>query len=206
MSRFRILLAMTAAVCFQRVATSQTRSFISGFELGALAEGSANGGTVESGAGRFGSYGYRAHPSLSIQSIGFVSRSAGGSLRQIFRSSRFYLRIAQLPVGGSVSIVKIGGAATFNPEVDLNWDGTLILADSWYPVLAKSQNSFLAPDGTLDGLWHRIEFDVGYGLRVYVDGVLWASGGTTTYPAAPAIVRRSPSASWTSSSGGCRRC
>src|SRR5438876_6377334 len=110
MSRFRILLAMSAAVCFQRVATSQTpsgRSFISGFELGALAEGSANGGTVESGAGRFGSYGYRAHPSLSNQYIGFVSRSAGGSLRQIFRSSRFYLRIAQLPVGGSVSIVKI---------------------------------------------------------------------------------------------------
>src|SRR5439155_10097708 len=129
-----------------------------------------------------------AHPNYSNQEFGFVSRTAGGTLRQIFRSSRFYLRIGQLPMGGSVSIVKLGGAGTFNPEVDLNWDGTLILADSWYPAIAKSQKSFLGTSGVLDGLWHRIEFDIGYGLRVYVDGSLWASGGTTTYSAAPAIV------------------
>jgi hypothetical protein len=33
-----------------------------------------------------------------------------------------------------------------------------------------------------------IEFDIGYGLRVYVDGVLWASGSSTTYPTAAAIL------------------
>src|SRR5690349_16900881 len=111
MSKFRFLLAMVGVICAQRSATSQTvsgRSFISGFELGNLAEGSANGGSVEAGAGRSGSYGYHAHPIYSNQYIGFMSRSAGGTLRPIFRSSRFYLRIAQLPLNGSVSIVKIG--------------------------------------------------------------------------------------------------
>src|SRR6266851_4606832 len=178
MRQVRLLLIVFAVLCVQPSASSQTvsgTSFITGFELGSLAEGSATGGSVQSAVVRSGSYAYRANPIHSNQYIGFVSRSAGGGLRQVFRSSRFYLRIEQLPLNGSVSIVKIGGAATFNPEVDLNWDGTLVLADSWYPAIAKSQNAL-----TRDGLWHRVEFDVGYGLRVYVDGVLWASGGTTT--------------------------
>src|SRR5437899_6954764 len=115
MRAFRILMIILAVVCAEQRATPQTvsgASFISGFELGNLAEGSANGGTVELGAGRSGSYGYHATPSYSNQYIGFASRSAGGGLRQIFRSSRFYIRIVKLPVNGSVSIVKIGGAAT----------------------------------------------------------------------------------------------
>lgn len=163
MSKCRVLMTFLAVFSTQHTAMSQTvtgRSFISGFELGSLNEGGGNGGTVESGAGRFGSYAYHAHPIYSNQYIGFTSRSAGGNLRSLFRSSRFYLRIVQLPLNGSVSIVRIGGAATFNPEVDLNWDGTLTLADSWYPVLAKSQAALSA-----DGLWHRVEFDVGYGYN-----------------------------------------
>src|SRR5258706_9839463 len=188
MSKVRIVLAISAALCFQRVATSQTppgRSFISGFELGSMAESSVfgNGGTIQSDVVRSGSYAYRANPTLSNQRIAFMSRGAGGVGRAIFKSSRFYLYVGKLPENGSVSIVKLGGAATFNPEVDLNKDGTLTLADSWYPMIAKSQKPLSA-----DGLWHRIEFDVGYGLRVYVDGELWAAGGTATYPAAGAIL------------------
>jgi hypothetical protein len=183
MRTFRTSLTLLAMVFAQRAAISQTRTFISGFELGTTAEGSGYGGSVQSAYGRAGSFGYRANPNYSSQYIGFVSRAAGGTLRSLFRSSRFYIRVAQLPITGNVAIVKIGGAATFNPEVDLNWDGSLTLADSWYPALATSQNKL-----TADGLWHRVEFDVGYGLRVYVDGALWAAGSTTTYPAAPAIV------------------
>jgi len=163
-------------------AAQGSRSFITGFELGSLSEASATGGSVQSAIVRSGSYAYRAHPVYSNQQIGFYSRSAGGTLRQIFKSSRFYMYVGALPLTGSVSIVRIAGAATFNPEVDLNSDGTLTLADSWYPSIAKSQHAL-----TADGLWHRIEFDIGYGLRVYVDGVLWASGSSTTYPAAASI-------------------
>jgi hypothetical protein len=184
MSKFRFLLtflALISAPYTLRSQTAPTRSFITGFELGPSAEGGANGGSIQSAVVRSGSYAYRANPVYSNQYIAFASRASGGTLRSIFRSSRFYLRIAQLPYG-SVSIVKIGGAATFNPEVDLNPDGTLTLADSWYPVLAKSQQALT------QNVWHRIEFDVGYGLRVYVDGALWASGGTTTYPAAASIL------------------
>jgi hypothetical protein len=135
-----------------------------------IAEGFANGGSVQSAIVRSGSYAYRANPVNSNRYIAFASRSAGGVVRQIFSSSRFYLYVAQLPLNGSVSIVKVGGAETLNPEVDLNWDGTLTLADAWYPVLVRSQKAL-----TPDGLWHRIEFDGGNSPSVYVDGVLWAS-------------------------------
>ena len=159
-------------------------TFITGFELGSLAEGfgTLNGGSVQSAVKRSGTYAYEARPIYSNQTIVFASRSSGGVLRPVFKSARFYINVAQLPLNGSVSIVKIGGAATLNPEVDLNFDGTLTLADSLYPAIARSSNA-LAPDG----LWHRVEFDVGSGLRVYVDGVLWASGGTNSYPAGVAI-------------------
>ena len=165
-------------------AAQGSRSFITGFELGSLGEGfgTLNGGTVQSATKRSGNYAYEAHALYSNPTVVFASRSSGGVLRQIFKSSRFYVHIAQLPLNGSVSIVKLGGAATFNPEVDLNADGTLTLADSWYPVIARSANAL-----TVDGVWHRVEFDVGSGLKVYVDGQLWASGGSTSYPAASAI-------------------
>src|SRR5258708_284224 len=179
MRKLRIVLALFVLACVPRYAESQTassRSFITGFELGSLAEGSATGGSVQSTVVRSGGYAYRANPNYSNQYIAFASRSSGGVLRQIFKSSRFYLYIHQLPISGSVAIVKVGGAETLNPEVDLNWDGTLTLADAWYPAIAKSTHA-LSPDG----LWHRIDFDAGYGAAVYVDGVLWAKGGTTTY-------------------------
>src|SRR4051794_27905861 len=182
MRNFRTLSLVVAAVCCPHWAAAQ-RSFVTGFELGSVAEGYAMGGSVQSSIVRSGSYAYRANPIYSNHSIAFYSRGAGGVGRQIFRSSRFYLRIEQLPLNGSVSIVKIGGAATFNPEVDLNPDGTLTLADSWYPMIAKSQQAL-----SRDGLWHRIEFDIASGLRVYVDGALWASGGTMTYPTAATIL------------------
>jgi len=178
---FKFSLIMLALLATQHSATSQTvsgRSFITGFEMGTLAEGIAygSGGSVQSAVVRSGSYAYHANPNQSNAYIAFQSRAAGGNLRQIFASARFYLYVAQLPVAGSVSIVKIGGAATLNPEVDLNADGSLTLADSWRPAIATSQNALSA-----DGQWHRIEFDVGAGLHVYVDGALWASGTVATY-------------------------
>ena len=182
MNKFLISVTAMAALGAQ-TAVSQSRSFISGFELGSLAEGSGNGGTVEPFAGRSGSYAYRANPTYANHHIVFQSRSAGGGLRQIFKSSRFYLKVASLPISGSVALVKVGGAATFNPEVDLNSDGTLTLADSWYPSIARSAKHL-----TADGAWHLIEFAVGDGLSVHVDGELWAQGGSGAYPAGTAII------------------
>jgi len=187
MRSMRYFLAVSALTCVPQMAESQTvtpPSFITGFELGSVAEafGSLNGGIVQSAVKRSGDYAYRANPIYSNARITFASRTAGGFGRQIFKSSRFYVQIAALPTVGSVSIVKIGGAATYNPEIDLNSDGTLTLADSWYPSIARSSNALSA-----DGLWHRVEFDVGNGLRVYVNGELWASGGSTSYPAGVAI-------------------
>lgn len=58
-------------------------------------------------------------------------------------------------------------------------DGSLTLADSVSTSLATSQNKLSA-----DGAWHRVEFDVGYGLHLYVDGALWAStAGSIIRPA-----------------------
>ena len=185
MKKFRSVLVLFVLACVPRFAESQTvsgRSFISGFELGSLAEGSAMGGSVDAGTGRSGSYAYHASPVNSNQYIGFFSRSSGGVFRSIFKSSRFYLRVNMLPQAGSVAIVRLGGAATFNPEIDLNSDGSFTLADSWYPSIAKSSYKLT------DHLWHRIEFDVGSGLKAYVDGSLVAAGGPTSYPAAPAIL------------------
>jgi len=51
----------------------------------------------------------------------------------------------------------------------LNWDGSLILADSWYPQIAKSQQT-LTPGKWYGSSLHR------RGLKVYVDGALWGSG------------------------------
>jgi hypothetical protein len=177
---------VTVVVCLVAVRgeaqTVSGRSFLTGFELGSMAEGVDRGGSVQSGVVRSGAFAYRANPVNSNQFIAFQSRSAGGVLRQIFRSSRFYVRIAQLPVAGSVAVVKIGGATTYNPEVDLNADGSLTLADSVSPVLATSANKLPA-----DGTWHRIEFDAGYGLKVYVDGMLWANASGKYYPAGGSI-------------------
>jgi hypothetical protein len=187
MRSLRYFLAVLALACVVPSAVAQTvsgRSFITGFELGSLGESGAfgNGGSVQSVIKRSGNYAYEAHPSNSNQYIAFASRSSGGVLRQVFKSSRFYLYVGQLPISGSVAIVKVGGAGTLNPEVDLNSDGTLTLADAWYPVIARSTLA-LSPDG----MWHRIDFDAGYGAAVYVDGVLWAKGGTTTYAAGTSI-------------------
>jgi hypothetical protein len=185
MQNLRYFLAVLALACFVPSAGAQTgKSFITGFELGSLGESGVfgNGGSIQSSIKRSGNYAYEAHPSNSNQYIAFASRSSGGVLRQIFKSSRFYLYVGQLPISGSVAIVKVGGAETLNPEVDLNSDGTLTLADAWYTSLARSTEA-LSPDG----LWHRIDFDAGYGAAVYVDGVLWAKGGTTTYAAGTSI-------------------
>jgi hypothetical protein len=176
MTKLTAWLLPVAMVCSATIAKSQI-SLISGFETGSLNEGIANGGTVTNAFAHSGQYAYRANPQNSNQYIGFVSRASGGALRQIFKSARFYLYINALPLS-SVSIVKIGGAATFNPEVDLNSDGTLTLADSWYPSLAKSQGHLTT------GVWHLIEFSVGSGLAVRVDGLPFVSGGTTAYPGA----------------------
>src|SRR5438874_10432578 len=98
MKKIRILLAISAALCFQRIATSQTpssRSFVTGFELGTLAESGVfgNSGTIQSEIVRTGSYAYRANPIYSNQRIGFMSRGAGGAGRAIFKSSRFYMYV-----------------------------------------------------------------------------------------------------------------
>ena len=187
MRKFRTSIALMAAILSGGAVRAQTvtgATFITGFELGSLGEGfgSLNGGVVQSAVTRSGNYSYEARALYSNPTIVFASRASGGGARQIFKSTRFYIKVAELPLNGSVSIVKIGGAVTLNPEVDLNWDGTLTLADSWYASLARSTNALKA-----DGLWHRVEFDIGSGLRVYVDGVLWAAGGGSSYPAGSAI-------------------
>lgn len=184
--RQRLLTLTFTAAClahFASAQTSTTRSLITGFELGTLAEAhKVSTGSVQSGLVRSGGYAYRANPVYSTQRIVFASRAAGGAQRQTFRSARFYLYVNALPLNGSVSIVKIGGAATFNPEVDLNPDGTLTLADSWQPDLGTSSKAL-----TPNGQWRRIEFDAGAGLAVYVDGELWVSGSSKSYPAGTSI-------------------
>jgi hypothetical protein len=165
------------------------RSFMTGFELGSLSEGVGplNYGEVQSTVVRSGNFAYRAHPTdihSPAQKIGFASVAAGGVYRQLFRSSRFYIKVAALPDTGSVSIVRLAGAATFNPEVDLNPNGTLSIADSQIQIIATSTSAL-----SVDGLWHRVEFDVGNGLKVYVDGTLWVFGigVVNNYPTAASI-------------------
>src|SRR5258706_943101 len=81
MTKFRVFLIVFAMLCLQRSASSQAvsgASFITGFELGSLAEGfgTLNGGAVQSGTKRSGNYAYEARAISSNPTMEFGSRSS----------------------------------------------------------------------------------------------------------------------------------
>lgn len=155
------------------------RSYITGFELNHLREAESFGGTaasIQSTIARSGTYALRVNASASFGYVRYNSRPAGGSLRSAFRSFRLYLRIASLP---SAAVVIAGAGTSSAPSfgVRLNTDGTIIADDA-------SGGSFTSTKAlSADSTWHRIEFDAGYsggnGVQVYVDGISWASGGSS---------------------------
>jgi len=157
-------------------------------ELGALGEADLVNGpnfTVQSTVVRSGSYALRVTGAGQDSFFRFRSRAAGGTQRGLYLSCRFYLRVAALPVGQNVWVCRAGAIGTRNARLRLNTDGTLSVTSWLSPtdtVRATSTNTLSA-----DGLWHRIDFDCawssGAGMRVFVDGVQWASDATDTVTA-----------------------
>lgn len=109
------------------------------------------------------------------------SRAAGGALRNLYQSIRFYLRIDVMPSAQALLTILQNGTApaadATSPELRLNSNGTLRISPDNAVTTATSVNAL-----TADALWHRIDLDVGWnagaGIRVFVDGVQWASIAT----------------------------
>lgn len=159
------------------MATSQ----ICGFEMGHASEAdfSTSGAiSVQTTIKRNGSYALRANPSPSYGYICFQRRPAGGTPNAIYQSVRFYMRVASLPSVNTVIVYAGRDGSGNSMGLRLNTDGKLSLM-SQSTVRATSTNAL-----TVDGLWHRIEFDCGWsagaGMRVYVDGAQWASDTADT--------------------------
>lgn len=157
------------------------RIFICGFELGSIGEAfdSANvtGISIQTSVVRSGTYAMRSNAtSGALSYLGFQSPDTGFAPRLLFRSVRFFMRVAALPTANT-RILNVGGSSG-SGRVNLNTDGTITIQDA---AGANGVTSSLA--FTVDGLWHLVEFDGGFssgsGRRVYVDQILWASSTAT---------------------------
>lgn len=159
------------------------RSYMCGFELEHTGEAFLSTGagvSIQSSVVRGGSFAFRAQLSAAQTSLlEFRSRPAGGTLRSIFRSCRLFVQIATMPtVNTRIWDLFDEVGIAVKDRLLLNTDGTLTIQDSAGANGVTSTNAL-----TVDGLWHRIEIDIGWssgnGRRVFVDGVSWASSTTT---------------------------
>lgn len=148
---------------------------------GAAAAGSQ---TIVTSPVHGGSFADHFNPSTNVQEKRFRIRASGGTNRALFRSCRFYLRIASLPtVADYICSAGAAGFASNGPVFGLQLDnlGKLTVRESG-GTNNVSTNTF-----TADNTWHRIELDVGWsggsGLRVFVDGTQWASFSTVAFSA-----------------------
>jgi hypothetical protein len=104
----------------------------------------------------------------------FESRSAGGSLRSIFRSSRFYLRVDSWSINTDIFVLNpVGGS--LQDTLQLNTDGTFKLG--W-------QNTGTTSISTIafnDGVWHLIEVEIisSTSRKLFVDNTLFVTDSTS---------------------------
>lgn len=159
-------------------------SYICGFEMGAAGESFARNGspTWDTGTVHSGTYSARCNASSAQIYFSFAKRPAGGTLPSVFQSCRFYIRIGSLPAANCY-LTALGTQTSFTGvRLRLDTTGTLSLVNATPSVTATSSNTLSA-----DGLWHRVDWDVGWnagaGMRVFVDGVQWASDSTMTISA-----------------------
>lgn len=146
------------------------RTWITGFELGGD-ECYQEQGTYQTTYARSGTYGLRF--SLQAQNQQYARRAAG-SFANVALSARFYIRLLALPSTTNTFFQLIDTTPTAFDRLRLDSSGYLIVTDG---TNSASSNRALS----VDGLWHRIEFDCGWnagaGRRVFVDGSEWASTG-----------------------------
>lgn len=106
-------------------------------------------------------------------------RAAGGTFRDFVKSVRFYLQVGVLPTADSTLMSMHTSGGTTKQRLTISSTGLLKIHDDAGTVRATSTNALPA-----DTTWRRIDFDCGYngglGVRVYVDGVLWANHDTST--------------------------
>jgi hypothetical protein len=157
-----------------------TISYLCGFEVGHLEEAFSITGapTVQTTTVRSGTYALQCNAVAAATFVRFQSRAAAGTNRSIMRSARFYMRIATLPLA-LTNICALGTASGGALALGLNPAGTLVLR-AGATTRATSVSAF-----TADNLWHLVEFDAGWsgsnvGMRVFVDGIQWASDATDT--------------------------
>ncbi len=155
-------------------------SLLCGFEMGHVNEANSTGnvspnegnkGVVQSVTVRTGTFALKCTPTATIgATVEFQRRTAAG-FDNIFQSCRFYMQVLALPSSTEL-ICSAGGVLSLR----LTSTGTLQLWSS-STIRATSTNAL-----SVDGLWHRIEWDNGWssgnGTRVFVDGVSWATNTT----------------------------
>lgn len=155
-----------------------------GLEMGSVYESYSTGSpaafsTVKT---RSGGYSMSMKPTAGPGLIRLGSRASGGTFRNLYRSVRFYLRIDTLPSAVALlTTLQTSGVVSDATSAGLwlNSNGTFRISPDNAATTATSTNAL-----TADGLWHRIDLDVGWnagaGIRVFVDGVVWASMSTGT--------------------------
>lgn len=172
-----------------------TISLISGAERGPIpfvnsefSDNAGGGETIVTSPVHGGTYAYQFNTSASLIEKRFRIRAAGGVNRALFRSCRFYVRFDAVSGVSTATLCGIGAAGFSSgaPVVGVFIDSTnhLVVQE----VGGTSDTSTKTITSLInDGIWHRIEFDVGWnsgaGARVFVDGVQWASFSTVTLAA-----------------------
>lgn len=180
-------------------------SQLCGFEMGSLNEVysiSTTGGTpsVQSTTVHSGTYALRTQATSAAQvGVIFSSRAAAGTLRSIYQSMRFYMRFPTLPAVASFGTFMSGCGTGVNGTLSLAMTSTGQLALRSGGVSRATSVSTLSTN-----TWYRIEFDAGWssgsGMRVYVDGVQFASDATAdtgvTTTTAVSLGWLSPTVTW----------
>lgn len=164
---------------------SNTPSYVCGFELGSPHEAWFVSGTptVSATNARTG-MAMRCNPTNDAPQIELKPRAAAGGLRAVFQGLRFWLRVDALPSANTAIMLESGGTAIV--RLTLNTTGTLTVTPNGGTTTATSTSAL-----TADATYHRIELDAGWnagaGVRVYVDGVEWASVSTGTVTTGTAL-------------------
>jgi hypothetical protein len=160
------------------------RTYICGFELGSLGEAFSSSGTVsvQSTTKRTGGYALRINPTAAQGKVVLASVAAGGTIRNLFQSVRFYFYPAGSFVAG-VTIVSTSTSPTAGDDPGFSqWQlsmdslGRLTIYTSDGATVTAFNTSSLTLK--LDA-WNLIQVDAGWssgnGAKVYGNGVEFAS-------------------------------
>ncbi len=153
---------------------------ICGFESGGNLEGVVLSGNVSviSTTVHSGGFAGRIAPVAGGGNWLFRQLPAGGTALLKYMSATWYMRVLQLPDIDATQTIGVVGFGGNTLNLYLNSTGTLRVDESGAGVVTSTL-AF-----TVDGLWHRVEWDNGWNTgtkdsRVFVDGTQWLTKTTS---------------------------